>query len=168
MFQIPSLQVNQLAMSYFTNRKPFRGRVGINTQFCLQSTKAKMRTSHPCENYADAVQWWQMCPESKAQKKPHVTMAALSLHIIREKMTFYAETWKPGNLYEVLQEQLYDVTVGKHFINKIKICTDCIKYLTIIKQRHLLETYIQEWKMTFGSWYQTEQKYLTSLSPISC
>lgn len=92
MFQIPSLQVNQLAMSYFTNRKPFRGRVGINTQFCLQSTKAKMRTSHPCENYADAVQWWQMCPESKAQKKPHVTMAALSLHIIREKMTFYAET----------------------------------------------------------------------------
>lgn len=50
-------------------------------------------------------------------------------------MAFHVLMWKPGNFYEVLQDNLYDITVGKNFLNKIKICIDSTKYLTILKQR---------------------------------
>lgn len=67
--------------------------------------------------------------------------------------------WKSGNLCKALHENLYGITVGKNFLNKIKTCIDSIKYVTILKQR------LSVMKSDLWSRYQTEQKHLTSLSP---
>lgn len=60
----------EVAMSYFTDGKLFRAELEFIPSSDLKARKTKMRrTAHLCENYPGAVSYWQLYPESKANKK---------------------------------------------------------------------------------------------------